>query len=188
MRGYHNNPQATKETLDAEGFLHTGDLGSLDGEGYLTVTGRKKELFKKSTGEYVAPVPIEQRLAAAPYIDRAVVVADQRKFPSALIFPNMEKAAELQQQTGREAQSVEEFVNGPEFRKELDAVIKEVNNELHHTEEIRDFAVIPENLTVEDGELTPTLKLRRHVVEEKYRETIEAIYSQASTQERLYER
>lgn len=188
MRGYHNNPQATKETLDAEGFLHTGDLGSLDGEGYLTVTGRKKELFKKSTGEYVAPVPIEQRLAAAPYIDRAIVVADQRKFPSALIFPNMEKAAELQQQTGREAQSVEEFVNGPEFRKELDAVIKEVNNELHHTEEIRDFAVIPENLTVEDGELTPTLKLRRHVVEEKYRETIEAIYSQASTQERLYER
>jgi long-chain acyl-CoA synthetase len=116
------------------------------------------------------------------------VVADQRKFPSALIFPDMEKAAELQQQTGREAQSVEEFVNGPEFRKELDAVIKEVNNELHHTEEIRDFAVIPENLTVEDGELTPTLKLRRHVVEEKYRETIEAIYSQASTQERLYER
>jgi long-chain acyl-CoA synthetase len=177
MRGYHNNKQATRETLDTKGFLHTGDLGSLDEDGFLTITGRKKELFKKSTGEYVAPVPIEQRLSSSPYIDTAMVVADQRKFPSALIFPDMVKAAELQRSSGKEGMKLEEFLYQEEFQKHIREVIEETNRHLHHTEEVQAFQVVPKTLSVENGELTPTLKLRRHKVEEKYWETIERIYS-----------
>ena len=177
MRGYHNRPDATDETLDNEGFLHTGDLGSLE-EGYLTITGRKKELFKKSTGEYVAPVPIEQKLGMCACIDMAMVVAENRKFVTALVFPDFGQSDRLQNEWNMQALSREEFLGSSEFREELRKCIDEINRHLHHTEEVQKFTVIPEPPGVETGELTPTMKIKRRVIEEKYRDEIEELYKE----------
>lgn len=177
MRGYHNRPDATAETIDEEGFLHTGDLGSLD-EGYLTITGRKKELFKKSTGEYVAPVPIEQKLGMCTCIDMAMVVAEQRKFVTAVVFPDFDQTDRLQNELSMQGLSREEFLESDEFREEIRKCLDETNRDLHHTEEVQKFTVIPKAPTVESGELTPTMKIKRRVIEEKYREEIERLYKE----------
>lgn len=176
MRGYHNRPDATAETLK-EGWLHTGDLGSLDRDGYLTVSGRKKELFKKSTGEYVPPAPIEQALGRIAWVDSAVVIADGRTFASALLFPDPEALQREKKRLGFEKQSDDEFVRNPRFMDTVQEVVDGMNRHLHHCENVERFRIVAEPLTIDKGELTPTMKIRRHIVEEKYRDLIEEIYS-----------
>ncbi|MFP4365357.1 MAG: AMP-dependent synthetase/ligase [Spirochaetia bacterium] len=176
MRGYHNRKEETEKTLKADGFLHTGDLGSMDDEGYLSITGRKKDLFKKSTGEYVAPVPIEQKITRNKYVDTAIIIADQRKFVSALIFPDFDACIELQKKLDKQMVSQEEFVRSDDFKKEINQHIQKINKTLHHTEEIQIFLVIPETPSVESGDLTPTMKVRRHKLEDKYKSEIDSLY------------
>lgn len=176
MKGYYKNPEATAGAIDKEGWLHTGDKGKIDEEGYLTIIGRLKELYKTSTGEYVAPVPIEQVLTSHPLIEMAMVVAEGRKFVSALFFPNKEQVALFKKQYGQTNLSDEEFLNSWAIRKEIEKHLNRINEHLNHWEQVRDYRFIQEPLTVESGDLTPSMKIRREAVSKKFAPAIEDIY------------
>ena len=177
MRGYHNRPDATAETL-ADGWLHTGDLGSMDRDGYLTVTGRKKELFKKSTGEYVPPAPIERAISEHPAVDSTVIIADNRVYVTALVFPDMEKIGEIRKTHGFGTMSDKEYLQSEHLRADLEEHIQEVNRHRHHCEQVVKFEVLDHPPTIEGGELTPTMKVRRSKIEEMYADRIEEMYRQ----------
>jgi long-chain acyl-CoA synthetase len=177
MQGYHNNEEATAETLGPDGWLHTGDLGSLDEEGYLSITGRRKEIFKKSTGEYVPPGPIERDLTDFPVIDTAVIFADNRTYVTALLFPDMEKLKAYKQEHGFGNMADEEFLQSRYLREQIQKHIDEVNTHHHHCEWVTDFHVMNKEASVDDGELTPTLKVRRFNIEKMYSDIIEDMYS-----------
>ncbi len=185
MRGYFRNPGETAAALDAEGFLHTGDLGAFDADGYLKITGRKKELFKKSTGEYVPPAPIEAALRRLPLVDTAVVVAENRKYVTCLIFPDYEEAERLKSENGYAPLGLDEFLDSAYVRDIIARHVREVNKHLHHTEEVQKFAVVKARLSVESGEITPTLKVRRGVIEEKFKKEIEAMYEPGKVKEKV---
>lgn len=176
MTGYYKNPEATAQTLDKEGWLHTGDKGKMDEEGFVTLIGRIKEMFKTSTGEYVVPVPIEQELAKAPLIDWAMVIADKRKYASVLLFPNAELLETLKKQQNAENQSDEEFLNSQSVKAQVQSLIEKVNSELNNWEQIRAYRFVPYTLSIEKGELTPSMKLRREIVQHKFANYIESLY------------
>jgi long-chain acyl-CoA synthetase len=176
MTGYYKNPEATAQTLDKDGWLHTGDKGTIDEEGYVKIIGRLKEMFKTSTGEYVVPVPIEQELVKAPLIDWAMVIADKRKYASVLLFPNTELLETLKKQHKAETVADEEFLNGPLVKEQVRALIEKVNSELNHWEQIRAYKFVPYTLSIEKGELTPSMKLRREIVQAKFSDQIESLY------------
>lgn len=175
MKGYHNNDAETAKALDADGFLHTGDLGNFDGDGYLTIAGRKKELFKKSTGEYVPPVPIEQAIGKLDIVDMAVVIAESRRFVSCLIFPNMEVVEKYRQEANFTG-TAEAYAKSDAMHHVIADYIKEVNKKLHHTEEVQKFAVITTPISIETGEITPTMKVVRRIVEAKFKQEIDEMY------------
>jgi len=177
MRGYHNNPQATAQVIDSERWLHTGDLGWLDDDRYLTITGRRKELFKKSTGEYVPPVPIEQELEKIPFVDSAVIFADNRVYVTALLFPDLDSLARYKRRHGLADMSEREFLASEFLHTKTQELINAINAHRHHCEWIERFHIVDHQASVESGELTPTLKVRRHHVEEAYHEIIEEMYA-----------
>jgi long-chain acyl-CoA synthetase len=176
MRGYHNNPQASFDALTADGWLRTGDLGSLDADGYLSIVGRKKEMFKKSTGEYVPPVTVEYALSQIPHVDGAMIVADGRTCVVALLFPDLQKLRELKERFGLADMSDEVFLRSDFLRRKTQEHIDRINARLHHCERVERFAILDHPVTVESGEFTQTLKPRRFVIEERYRDLIEEMY------------
>jgi long-chain acyl-CoA synthetase len=171
MEGYHNRPEETARTIDEEGWLHTGDVGELDAEGYLRITDRKKDLFKTSGGKYIAPQGIENSLKLAPCISSAVVVGDGRRFPAALIVPNPEAFRTTLGDLPRES-----LCGRAEVREAVQRAVDRVNASLAQPEQIKKFALISEDFSIERGELTPTLKVRRRAVEARYREVVEEMY------------
>lgn len=175
MKGYYNKPVETAEVIDKMGWLHTGDLGHLDPENFIKITGRKKELFKSANGKYVAPVPIEQAIAANKLVDMVMVVAEGKPFTTCLIFPDFENIAavktELGIQTGNDV-----FLDSPEAKAYMQKTLDEVNSKLNHWEQVQKFIVIKVPITVDSGQLTPTMKIRRHIVMEKYRAEIDSMY------------
>ncbi|KAF3362718.1 putative long-chain-fatty-acid--CoA ligase [Chlamydiales bacterium STE3] len=176
MRGYYKNPGATAEAIDSEGWLSTGDRGEVDEEGFVSIIGRSKELFKTSTGEAIAPVPIEHALCKAPFIDMALVVADKRKFASALLFPNFEILKVLKVHQNQAHLSDEEFLKSIYIKDEMEKLLNRVNSHLNHWEQIHAYRFITHHLSVEEGDLTPSMKIRRDVVEQKFKEMINAMY------------
>ena len=178
MQGYYKRPDLNVQALDADGWLHTGDRGVIDDEGYLTILGRIKELYKTSTGEYVAPVPIEQELCKAPLIDMAMVVAEGRKFVSVVLFPNPEILESLKASHNSMHMTDEEFLNSSFVRKEMNKLLDEINKHLNHWEQVRAYCFIPRPASIELGELTPSMKLRREVIMKKYAHLIDALYPQ----------
>lgn len=178
MRGYYRHPELTQQAIDSDGWLHTGDRGSIDEDGYLKLHGRMKELYKTSTGEYVAPVPIEQYLTRHPLIDMAMVVAEGRKFTSCLLFVNPESLARFKAQQRAMKMSDDAFLNTPFIKKDINKLIQTLNQHLNHWEKIHQYRLINEHLTIEGGELTPTMKIRRDVVANKYAKLIDAMYEQ----------
>lgn len=176
MKGYYKNPEATAKVLDKENWLHTGDKGIIDSEGYVKLIGRLKEMFKTSTGEYVVPVPIEQELAQAPLIDWAMVIADKRKYASVLLFPNFELLETLKKQQNLSSMTDETFLNSPVVRKQMQELLEKVNVNLNHWEQIRAYKFVPYTLSIEKGELTPSMKLRREIIEGKFSEQIQTMY------------
>ncbi|MEZ4235501.1 MAG: AMP-binding protein [Myxococcota bacterium] len=175
-KGYHNRDDANAEAFDEAGWFHTGDLGALDADGYLRITGRKKELIKTSGGKYVSPAKIEGRLKSPPYVQEAVVIGDRRNFCVALIALDPEGLADWAQQNGVAADPASEPV-----RQALQAHVDEVNAGLASFETIKYFRVLPEPMTVENGILTASLKVKRRVVEERYADRIEEMYQSASS-------
>ena len=180
MLGYYQNPEATAEAIQ-DGWFHTGDIGHLDQDGYLSITDRKKELLVTAGGKNIAPQPIEQRLKQNALVAEAVLLGDRRQFVSALIVPDFaETAARVSISADTDPVAL---IERPEVRRLFDAVVEEVNAELPRYEQIRKFALLPTEFSVESGELTPTLKVRRRIVTDRYSETIEGLYTAASTEE-----
>lgn len=168
MTGYYKLPEATAEVLK-DGWFHTGDIGELDADGYLKITDRKKDLVKTSGGKYIAPQPIENRLKAHPAIANAVLVADRRKFASVLLVPNFDYL---------KAHLPSTDVKSPQVRAFFQQVVDEMNASLAQYEKIKKFELLPSDFTIDSGELTPTMKVKRRKVEERYKDLIEALYQE----------
>ncbi|MDT7779986.1 MAG: long-chain acyl-CoA synthetase [Acidobacteriota bacterium] len=179
MRGYYNKADATSEVFTEDGWFKTGDIGRLDAEGYLSITDRKKELFKTSGGKYIAPQPIEQRIKRSRFVNQVVLVGNGRKFAAALIVPDWEMLRSYAQHKGLDIKTTAEFCRHPRildlFQRQVDAVTED----LSRYERVKRIALIERELTVEGGELTPTLKVKRRIVDEKYRDTIDRLYAEA---------
>ncbi|HST51956.1 MAG TPA: long-chain fatty acid--CoA ligase [Pyrinomonadaceae bacterium] len=184
MRGYFNKPEATQEVFTADGWFKTGDIGSLDAEGYLRVTDRKKELFKTSGGKYVAPQPVEQRIKQSRFVNQVVLIGDRRKFVSALIVPDWEMLRSYAQLKGLDIKERSDFCRHPRILDLFERQVESLTQDLSRFERVKRVAIIEKELTVEGGELTPTLKVKRRVVEEKYRDVIDRIYKEAEAGER----
>jgi long-chain acyl-CoA synthetase len=175
--GYWNAEAATAEVLDADGWFHTGDIGVLDAEGFLRITGRKKELIVTAAGKNVAPAPLEDHLRAHPLISQAVVVGDQRPFVAAMIAIDEEALREWATTDGAlESLATAELLAHDLLRARLQEAVDDANQSVSKAESIRAFAVLPRDLSVEHGELTPTLKVRRAVVVKTYGAVIEGLY------------
>ncbi len=177
MKGYYKQPEETAKTIDSKGWLHTGDLGHLDPENCLKITGRKKELFKTAGGKYVAPVPIEQAIAGNKLVDMVMVIAEGKPYTTCLIFPDLENLKSVKQETGRPQMSDAEFLASPEARAYVQKTLDAVNSKLNHWEQVQKFVIAPKPATIEANELTPTMKIRRHVVMENYQKEIDALYA-----------
>ncbi len=173
FQGYFKSPDETAEALDADGWFHTGDLGQLDADGYLTITGRKKELIITSGGKNIAPTGIEAVLKKIELVGEAVVIGDARKFLSALLTLEQEAAGRFAAEHGIEGPLHE----SPRLIEELERGVDAVNATLARVEQVRKFEVLPRSFTVGDGELTPTLKLRRRQIADNWAEVIDSIYS-----------
>lgn len=177
MRGYHKNPAETANSLDSEGWMHTGDRGTIDSEGYVKIVGRLKEMLKTSNGKYVVPGPIEQELGRIPWIEWAMVVANGRKFAACLLFPNRSLLRRLKEEHGDSAMADEEFLRSPVVTNLMTAEVERINATLNPWEQLRKYTFILETLTIDSGELTPSMKIRREVVEKKFEKEIEALYA-----------
>lgn len=176
MRGYHNSQAATDEVLSAEGWLHTGDIGEMV-DGYLKVTDRKKDLIKTSGGKYVAPQKIETVFkAVCPYASQILVHGDGRKFCSALITLDPDAIGEWAKSHGLAGATFEELAISPAVRTLMEGYVDELNTKLEHWETIKKFIVLPRDLSVEEGELTPSLKMRRRAVEALYQAELDKFY------------
>jgi long-chain acyl-CoA synthetase len=176
MKGYYNKPTETAEVIDKQGWLHTGDLGHFDVENYIKITGRKKELFKTANGKYVAPVPIEHAIANCKLVDMVMVVAEGKPFTTALLFPDFENLDSLKSELGCAEMGTDAFLKCSQVRDYIQKNLDEVNAKLNHWEQVQKFSIINTPITVDSGQLTPTMKIRRHIVMEKYRSEIEAMY------------
>ena len=176
FQGYWHNEVATAETFDAAGWFRTGDIGELDEHGFLRVTGRKKELIVTAAGKNVAPAPLEDRLRAHPLISQAVVVGDGRPFIAAMITLDDDAMREW----ARDAQHHESpglsFASDPAVREQVQSAVDDANMSVSRAESIRKFEILPRDLSIAAGELTPTLKVRRAMVEKSYADVIDGLY------------
>lgn len=179
MLGYWNNEKATKEAIDAEGYFHTGDIGHLDDQGRLYITDRKKELLVTSGGKKVAPQPIENRLKDDKYIAQAVLIGDKRNFITALIVPNFDSLARWAGYKKIAFKTHAELLQNPLVYAKIGSRVERVNEHLSNYERIKKIALLDHEMTLESGELTPSLKVKRRVVNQMYAAQIEGMYSES---------
>jgi long-chain acyl-CoA synthetase len=178
MRGYWKNEEATKEAIDSEGFFHTGDLGELDGDGFLKITGRKKEILVTAGGKNVAPAVLEDRLRAHRLVSQCIVVGDQRPFIAALITLDEEALPGWLESKGKDSSlTAEQLADDDDLRTELDAAVKDANKAVSQAEAIKKFRVLGTDFTEDNGMLTPSLKLKRSVVMKEFDSEVEALYA-----------
>ncbi len=175
MMGYYKRPDLTAETV-INGWLHTGDIGVIEDNKYLKITDRKKELFKTSGGKYVAPQPIENKMKESPFVEQMMVIGAEQKFVGALIVPSIPNLKEWMLHKGLKFTTAEDAVNNPEVLRLYRELIDSFNNFFNHVEQVKKFELLPNEWTIDTGELTPTLKLKRKVIMEKYKSAIERIY------------
>jgi long-chain acyl-CoA synthetase len=181
MQGYWHKPEETKEVISAGGWFKTGDIGHLDAEGFLTVTDRKKELLKTSGGKYIAPQPIEQMIKGSRFVNQVVVIGDDRKFASALIVPDWEQLQAYAKYKGIEGlNSRADFCRSPRIIDLFERQIATRTLSLAQFEKIKKIALLDHEFTVEGGEMTPTLKVKRRVIDEKYRGVIDRLYAESA--------
>jgi long-chain acyl-CoA synthetase len=177
MQGYYRKPEETRAVFTADGWLCTGDIGRLDEDGFLIITDRKKELLKTAGGKFVAPAPIENSLKTSPYISNALVVGDRRKFVSVLIVPNFATIEAQARKSGRELATVGQMTKDPWVRDLLTAELERLTSPLAQYEKPKRFAILEQDFTHANGQLTYTLKLKRRVIEQQYRDVIDRLYA-----------
>lgn len=177
MLGYHKQIEKTKSVIDEEGWFHTGDLASIDAEGYITIVSRKKELFKTSTGKYVSAIAMEQKITANKWIDYAVVIADNRPYVSALIFMDEVLLESFAKRKNLQDLSFEDLVAQRRIQGIVMNIIKKVNEGLNHWEQIQKFHIVSDLVSIESGVLTPSMKVSRQKVEQIYANEIESFYN-----------
>lgn len=179
MLGYYNRPDLTAEVIDKDGWFHTGDIGTMQDGKHLKITDRKKEIFKTSGGKYIAPQALENKFKESPFIEQIMVIGENRNFPSALIVPafaHLQKWCELHDIVWSDPVSM---IRNPQVIDRLGKEVQELNASFAQYEQVKKFELLPKEWTMDSGELTATLKLRRKIITEKYKEQIERIYSAA---------
>jgi long-chain acyl-CoA synthetase len=173
--GYWNNEEATKKEFTPDGWFKTGDIAKFE-DGFLSITDRKKELMKTSGGKYIAPQPIESKLKVDALVGQAALIGDQKKFVSVVISPNFDALEKWAQQNGLPAGDRAKLVADPKVQQVYKGIVGKANQGLAHHEAIKKIAVVPDEWTPESGELTPSMKLKRRVINEKYKDKINALY------------
>jgi long-chain acyl-CoA synthetase len=176
MKGYYRKPEATAEAIDPDGWFHTGDIGFVDADGCLVITDRKKDIIVTSGGKNIAPQPIENRLKTNKFFAEVVMIGNKRNFPAALVVPNFETLEAWAHRGGMTVGSREELVRRPEVLAHYRALVDEITGDLAQFEKIKKIALLTKEFTQESGELTPTLKVKRRVVEERFKPMIDAMY------------
>ena len=177
MEGYWNNPEATAQSIDQDGWFHTGDIGELDKDGFLKITDRKKDIIINAYGKNIAPQPLEALLKSSPYVGTPVLIGDRRKFLTALIVPNFEKLERDAAAAGIDAKSRDELVSHDRVKAMIQDEIDRFNQNLDRQEKIRRFALLPRDFTIEEDEITPSLKVKRKVIDKKYKHIIDQLYA-----------
>jgi long-chain acyl-CoA synthetase len=176
MMGYYKAPELTAEVIDSDGWFHTGDIGVFEEDRWLRITDRKKEMFKLSAGKYIAPQVIENKLKESIFIEQAMVIGENEKFASALISPNFTFLHGWCAEHRIEYRDNNDLIDFPEVIDRVGREVREVNKSLGEHEQIKRFRLVAEEWTPQTGELSPTLKLRRNYLAERYKETIREIY------------
>jgi long-chain acyl-CoA synthetase len=178
MEGYHNLPEETAKTLTEDGWLRTGDKGSIDEDGNLRITGRIKELFKTSGGKYIAPPAIESKFKAiCPYASQFMVFGNERNYVVALVTLDPDAMASWAAENGMAGKSYAEVVGSQPVRDMVQGYVEELNSQLNRWETIKKWELLDHDLSVESGELTPSMKVKRNVVEENYKDVIDGFYA-----------
>ena len=178
FKGYWNRAEETKDALE-NGWFKTGDIGNVDAEGYLSVTDRKKDLIKTSGGKFIAPQPIENALKLSPYVGVPAILGDRRKFPAVMISPNFAALEEWAGTNNVEFRSRADLVANPKVQNLYEDVVERINQNLARFEKLKRVILVEDEFTIGNGALTPTLKLRRKVIEERYKKQIDELYTQA---------
>jgi long-chain acyl-CoA synthetase len=178
FKGYWNRPEETRAALE-DGWFKTGDIGQIDADGYLSVTDRKKDLIKTSGGKFIAPQPIENALKLNPYVGIAAILGDRRKFPAVMISPNFAHLEEWASANAIAFSSRAELIANPKVQSLYEGVVEEQNQNLARFEKLKRVMLVPDEFTPDNGALTPTLKLRRRVIEDRYKKQIDELYAQA---------
>ena len=179
MLGYYNKPEESRKAFTEDGWFKTGDIGEIDADGFLKITDRKKELFKTSGGKYIAPSPIEQMIKSSRFVSQVVLVGNERKFPAALIVPDFEQLESFSRHENLDLKSPEDFCENENVLRLFEQEIEKNCSNLSNYEKVKKVALLKDELTVEGGELTPTLKIKRRIVDEKYKDVIDKIYTDA---------
>ncbi len=179
FRGYWNRPDETAKAFEGEWF-RTGDIGNLDSDGYLSITDRKKDLIKTSGGKFIAPQPIESALKNHELISEAAVLGDRRKFAAALIRPDFDLLEAWAKENGVAHENRDQLIEHPKVLALYEGLLNDVNSRLAQFEKMKKFILIPDDFTIANGFLTPTMKLRRRAIEERYKREIEALYAEAT--------
>jgi long-chain acyl-CoA synthetase len=175
FQGYYKNEEATRETL-VDGWLHTGDLGEIEPDGYIKITGRKKDIIITAGGKNITPANIEAEIKQHPLVSQCVLIGDRRPFLIALITLDPEEAVKFGAEHGL-SDDPEALASSAEVRRTLEEHIEKINQKFARVEQVKKFEVLPHDLSQEGGELTPTMKVKRAVVAKKYEPQIEALYS-----------
>ena len=192
MKGYYNNPGATAETI-IEGWLHTGDVGKIDSEGFISITGRKKEIYVSSGGKNIAPLVIEETMKSIPLLSQCFLVGDGRKYCSALFTLDVgailrdkigvqsnaipKDPREQLTMLGEKGHSLSDFTESEDVKSEIQSYVNDLNGQFSNPEQLKKFSILPRDFTIDDGELTPTLKIKRKQIRENWSEMIESMYS-----------
>ncbi len=182
MLGYYKKEQATRDTFTDDGWFRTGDIGEIDVEGFLKITDRKKELFKTSGGKYIAPSPIEQMIRSSRFVNQVVLIGNERKFASALIVPNFEMLDSYAKHKGLKQLSPAEYCSDPKILDLFERQVAGVTQGLAKFETVKKIALLENELSVDGGELTPTMKMKRRVIDTKYKAIIDRIYTDAENE------
>ena len=179
MKGYYKLPEATRETINPEGWLLTGDIGEVDSDGYLKITDRKKDLIKTAGGKYIAPQPIEAMVKRNQYVVYPLVYGDRRKFPIVLVVPNFELLEQWARERGLPYGSRAELIALPDVQAKMEREVMGSLRDLAKFEMPKKVVILPEDFSIESGELTPKLSVKRRVVEKRYKDLIDAAYASA---------